>query len=288
MIELQQLIQLLTIAKYGTLSGATNELHISQPSLSRSMKALESELGVTLFDRTKNKITLNEAGNLALTYARHVIDDVTAMENVMQAYERSQHTLTIGTIAPGPLWSLTPLLMKQYPEMNISTEINVKDNLKEKLINNVYQLIVTMMPFDDDEILSIPYCEEQLFVTVPPAHPFAIHKKGVHLSDLAGETMLLYTEIGLWEERVINKLTKTTFIRQTERFAFQELVRASALPSFTTNLSIEDKTMHTDSTNRITVPLLDEVTKIQFYCSVTKKNQKYINTILQKSSNHNV
>ena len=41
-------------------------------------------------------------------------------------------------------------------------------------------------------------------------------------------------------------------------------------------------------TNPITVPLLDEMTKIQFCCSVTKRNQKYINLLLQKSSNHNV
>ncbi len=275
MVELQQLIHLITIAQVGTLSGATEILHISQPSLSRSMKSLEEELGVTLFNRTKNKLSLNQAGEIALTYAKHVIEDVNALENAMSAYERSLHTLTIGSIAPGPLWTLAPIMIKRFPEKNISTEINLKDDLKEKLIDNTYQLILTTVSLNDENIMSLPYCTERISVSVPPAHPFA-SQKGIHLSDLAGETMLLYTEIGLWEDHVVKKLTKTNFIRQTEIIAFQELVRASALPSFTTNLSTEDEFMPINTTNRIIVPLLDKEAHIQFFCCVLKKNEKYL------------
>ena len=250
MVESQQLIHLITIAQVGTLPGATEILHISQPSLSRSMKSLEEELGVTLFNRTKNKLSLNQAGEIALTYAKHVIEDVNALENAMSAYERSLHTLTIGSIAPGPLWTLAPIMIKRFPEKNISTEINLKDDLKEKLIDNTYQLILTTVSLNDENIMSLPYCTERISVSVPPAHPFA-SQKGIHLSDLAGETMLLYTEIGLWEDHVVKKLTKTNFIRQTEIIAFQELVRASALPSFTTNLSTEDEFMPINTTNQI-------------------------------------
>lgn len=276
MIELQQLLYFITIAQKGTLSGATEELNISQPSLSRSMKALEEELGITLFDRTKNRITLNQAGEIALVHARRIMENVTGLSNALAAYQRSLHTLTIGSIAPGPLWCVTPALMRCFPEMSVSAEINAKDNLPDLLENNTYQLIITTAPIEDDNITSIAYCEECLSVSVPPAHPFASRKDGIHLSDLAGETMLLYTEIGLWEERVVNRLTKTTFIRQTERTAFQELVRVSALPSFETNLSIEDDDMRTDTHNRVIVPLLDEEARIQFFCCTKRKNQAYL------------
>lgn len=278
MIELQQLVHFIAIAKCGTLSGAAEELNISQPSLSRSMKILENELGCLLFDRTKNKIILNEAGKLALSYAKHVIDDVNTMEQAMQAYERSLHTITIASVAPGPLWSLTPAMMKCFPKMNISTEINPKEDLKEKLTDNTYQLVVTIHPFDGD-IISIPYLEEQLFLTIPNGHPMCKHKEGIYISELADETILLYTEIGYWEERVISKMTGTNFIRQTERSAFQELVRMSGLPSFATNLSIKDEIMHTDLTNRTYIPLLDDDAKIQFYCSTTTKNRKYLDCL---------
>ena len=73
MYELNQLMQLAAIADAGTISAAAEELNISQPALSRSVQKLEEELGVRLFDRSKNKITLNETGELAVEYARKII-----------------------------------------------------------------------------------------------------------------------------------------------------------------------------------------------------------------------
>ena len=76
MFELYQLEQLLAVAKCGTLSNAAEQLHISQPALSRSMQRLENEIQVPLFIRRKNKIELNENGKLAVEYAKknHVSD----------------------------------------------------------------------------------------------------------------------------------------------------------------------------------------------------------------------
>ena len=54
MFELHQLEQLITVAECGTLSAAAEELHLSQPALSRSMQKLEAELQVPLFTRHKN------------------------------------------------------------------------------------------------------------------------------------------------------------------------------------------------------------------------------------------
>ena len=56
MIETEQLVQLAAFARYGTLSKAAEALHISQPSLSRTMQALEGELQASLFVRRKNRV----------------------------------------------------------------------------------------------------------------------------------------------------------------------------------------------------------------------------------------
>ncbi len=66
MLELNQLMQLLKIAECKTISSAAQQLHLSQPALSRSMQKLEDVLQVTLFDRQKNKISLNKNGELAV------------------------------------------------------------------------------------------------------------------------------------------------------------------------------------------------------------------------------
>lgn len=74
MIETYLLEQFEAFARCGTLLKASEELHISQPSLSRSMKKLENELGVSLFHRENSKITLNETGKLAADYARRTLE----------------------------------------------------------------------------------------------------------------------------------------------------------------------------------------------------------------------
>lgn len=69
MIEIYLLEQLSAFYEYGTLSAAAEHLNLAQPSLSRSMQKLESILGVTLFDRQKNRIVLNQTGILAAGHA---------------------------------------------------------------------------------------------------------------------------------------------------------------------------------------------------------------------------
>ena len=66
MIELAQLRHLAAFHQSGTLSQAAEELHISQPALSRSMQKLEEELQVPLFERQKNKLRLNANGQMAV------------------------------------------------------------------------------------------------------------------------------------------------------------------------------------------------------------------------------
>ena len=62
MIEIYLLEQLAAVAEHGTLIKAAEALYLSQPALSRSMKKLETQLGVSLFDRDNSKITLNKTG----------------------------------------------------------------------------------------------------------------------------------------------------------------------------------------------------------------------------------
>ena len=74
MIEFNQLEHLVSIAKNKTISEAAEELLISQPGLTRSMQRLEDDLGLSLFNRKKNKIELNENGKLAVEFAQNLLD----------------------------------------------------------------------------------------------------------------------------------------------------------------------------------------------------------------------
>ena len=77
--ELYELRQLITFAETGTLSEAAEILHLSQPALSRNMKKLEEDLGLTLFERTKNKLSLNKNGKYVLELAKKLLEDADSL-----------------------------------------------------------------------------------------------------------------------------------------------------------------------------------------------------------------
>lgn len=273
MFELYQLEQLLAVAEFGTLSVAAEHLHLSQPALSRSMKRLEEELQVPLFDRTKNKMSLNQNGKLAVEHAKKVLDDSKNMVAHLRAFERSRRTISIGSCAPAPLWEITPILSSMFPEMTISSAIIRHDQLLQGLRDNLYQMIVLTEPVNIPGFYCTAYGQEHLFFSLPPAHPLSGSEK-LHLKDLDGETMLLISEIGFWHDICIQKMPNTHFLIQEEPFAFMELVKASALPFFTTDLSMKrgDNEFH-----RIIIPIEDPEVNVTYYCLCrmeTKKNME--------------
>ena len=94
-MEFEQLRQLDAIARTGTISAAAAALHTSQPSVSRSMRALEHELGCELFERTRNHVELNEAGRLALRHARAILAEERRMRDAFAELTLTNRTLAI-------------------------------------------------------------------------------------------------------------------------------------------------------------------------------------------------
>lgn len=76
MIEMNLLAQFAAFADAGTLTRAAEQLHTSQPALTRAMKKLELELGVPLFVRSKNHLELTETGRYAVPYAKRVLQEI--------------------------------------------------------------------------------------------------------------------------------------------------------------------------------------------------------------------
>lgn len=275
MAELNQFYQLVAIADTGTLSKAAEIVHISQPALTRSIQKLEAEWNVTLFDRQKNKITLNQTGKLAVQYARRILDDVNTMTKTIQSYEKSLHTISVGSCAPGPLLVLLPELTERFYDMTLTSELNDIPFLLSGLENGNYQLIITDHEITTPDIVCHPFCTESLYLTVPPAHPLAGSTNGIYLDDLSGETMLLYKELGIWKERIVSEMKQTKFILQEQDEAFSALIQASALPAFASDLTLKYGDRWQNQ-NRLLLPILDPEAHVTFYCSVHKSQEIYL------------
>src|SRR5690606_30676702 len=85
------------IVTTGSLSAAARTVHLSQPAASRSLKALESELGVDLFERCGRRLVLAPAGRALLPRARALLHDLRdATRAVEEVAERGYHDVRIG------------------------------------------------------------------------------------------------------------------------------------------------------------------------------------------------
>ncbi len=261
MLELYQLEQLLVIAGAGTLSAAAEKLHLSQPAISRSMQRLERELQVPLFVRRKNRIELNENGLMAVEYARKILDQADSMVIGLREYDRRRHTISIGSCAPAPLWSLLPSMSYAYPQMTIASDIRDNDVLIRGLGSGTYQLIVLPFKTELEGALCVKYFEEHLFFSLPPSHPKA-GSKGLYFRDLNGEAMLLRPQLGFWARLHREMMPDTRFLVQQDSAAFYELVRASALPSFTSDVVIR---RDGPVPGRVIVPILDPEANAMFH-----------------------
>lgn len=270
MLELYQLRQLLAIEEYGNLSRAAEYLHLSQPALTRSVQRLEEELGVKLFDRAKNKIEFNEAGRLALNEAHKVMDAANSMKNLMRLYAQSLSTITVGACAPAGIWEITPVLTEQYPDKTIASEMKPSGQLIEGLKTGQYSLIITEEPVTEPGILCRHYMTEVLYVSLPPIHPLA-KRKSLKSEDLAGQTMLLFSELGVWQRIVDEKMQDVHFIVQSDRQALSDLVSAAVFPNFATNLSVRH---FIPAVDRINLPLTDPEASIRFYISARQQDRK--------------
>ena len=271
MLDLLELEQLSAFADCGTLSKAAENLHISQPTITRTMQHLEDVFGVPLFLRSKNHIALNETGWKAVEYARELLKDAKEAVEGVRAFDRSLHTINVSSCAPAPLWNLLPALSESFPGMTISSAIKNNVSVLDDLRSENCTLAVLPEGLAPEDYCSVPFLKENLSICVPPDHELAGYSE-LSFAELNGYNFLLGTRLGFWDDMCREKMTASRFLVQTDQFTLQELIRESSLPCFVTDLTAEDKETFG---GRIIIPITDREAKVTFHLVFTEENKKY-------------
>ena len=183
--------QLDAIARRGTISAAAEELHLSQPALSRSIRRLERELGQELFDRTHNSATLNDAGQLAVDHARNLLRDERMMLDAFADLARRQRTLLVGTVAPAPVWHLTALTVERFPGTLLNPVTLPEDEVERRLMNRSVDLAITLRPQILPTMRSTRIMAEDLYAFLPEGHRLAT-RDTVEASQVFGQFFLRF------------------------------------------------------------------------------------------------
>lgn len=282
MLDFTELEQLAAFADTGTLSMAAEKLHISQPTITRTMQHLEEVFGVSLFVRGKNKITLNNTGTVAVEQARKLLS---AADNALKAvrdFDKNLHTITVSSCAPAPLWYVLPALSLAYPDMTIASSIKSVPAICQDLDSESCQLAILPHDTQCGHYINIPFLKENLSVCVPASHDLA-GRSSVTFFELNGFNFLLNSEIGFWDEMCRIQMPASRFLVQTDQFEMEELIKESSLPCFTTNL-VEDS--HGLLADRIKIPVTDPEANVTYYLVCHSASIAYADAIKHVGALH--
>ncbi len=196
--ELRHLCYFVAVTEAGNnLSKAAKQLHIAQPPLSQRIKALEEELEVRLFDRTKRPLRLTAAGEAFLREGRLALEHLDRAIDLAQRASRGE----IGSLAVGVgsamANSLLPDILRLFRDRFPNVSLVLRELTTDQQIQQLrdYRLDVGFEnlpnPYDQDADLCFqPLMQESVVIALPEAHPLAAQAE-ISLADLAEESFVL-------------------------------------------------------------------------------------------------
>lgn len=197
-MTLTELKYIVAVARERHFGRAADACFVSQPTLSVAIKKLEDELGVLLFERRSNEVTVTPAGERIVAQASRVLAEAARIKEIAQeGKDPLVGALRVGviyTIGPYLLPHLVPRLLKDAPQMPLLLQENFTTRLLEMVKAGEIDVAIVALPLPESGLTMQPVYDEPFVVAVPRGHPWAKRARGgkaVATEELKDQTMLL-------------------------------------------------------------------------------------------------
>lgn len=198
-MDLKQLNAFIAVADLRSFSAAATKTGLSQPSLSRLLKQLETDMGVVLIDRYHRPLHLTEAGAFFYDKISTILTEIDTVTSMTQRLSAPSSVLNIGFV-PSVLYGLLPEIIATLKQSNPDIEVNLKDissyQQMDALKSGEIDIGFGRFAHQDAWIQQILLRHERYVVALPKAHPLA-HVREQRLIDLANNRLILYHQTHL-------------------------------------------------------------------------------------------
>lgn len=195
MIELRQLRYFVALAETLHFGRAAEQLHITQPPLSRQIAALEDALGVVLFARSSRQVELTAAGRHFHEQAVRVLDGLDAAVRTTQATARGERGVLRVGFTMSAAWNVLPALIKRYGDAYPDAEIQLSEvlprELNEALLSGRADLGIAF-PWQRPEGLEYLSIHAEPLCAVLPADHRLAPAALIDVGELAGEPFITF------------------------------------------------------------------------------------------------
>lgn len=237
------------IARLGSFTRASEELFLTQPTVSMQMKKLSDMVGVPLIEQVGKKIHLTPDGQELAQATREIfgimdryIMSVAERQGMKKGELRLMAITTASYFAPRLLGEFAKL----YPGIDVSLRVTNKEQVLASIANNLDDLYLLGQPPEDMDVVSTPIMDNPIVVLAAPDHPLA-HEQNISLSRVAQEPWLM-REKGSGTRNAIERCFDTEHITVRPRLELgsNEAIKQAIL----TGLGISALSRHTLTLNQ--------------------------------------
>jgi DNA-binding transcriptional LysR family regulator len=195
-VQLQQLAYFVAVADARHFTRAAEEVHVSQPSLSQQIRALEKELGAELFSRARGNIALTDAGEALLPLARRILADAdTARHEVQELAQLRRGRVRLGA-TPSLCTGLLPDVLRDFhgrhPGIHLFIEEGGSHDLVRQLARGALDLALVVLPLPSPSpaLTTIELFQEDLVAVSSAETPAP--RSPLRIADLEGRPMVMF------------------------------------------------------------------------------------------------
>src|SRR5579862_5063744 len=233
-LDSRQLRAFCALASSGSFTGAARALSVTQSAVSHAMKALESDVGCRLLDRTGKKVTLTEAGEALLVRAKRVVNEMRLMREEIEHLGKWGHGHLRFGASTTACQHLIPAVLREfkesYPQCVITIQPGDGPETLELLRANQIDFTISLQPKHEPQFHFRPLFTDELRFIVSPLHPWVKAGKVVQ-AEIARQNYILYDKAS-FTFRMIDRyfaaagIALHTSIELGSMEAIKELVKA--------------------------------------------------------------
>ena len=230
-MTLTELKYIIAVARERHFGRAAESCFISQPSLSVAVRKLEDELGVHLFERRFQEISLTPIGEAIVEQAQKVLDEVHHIEEIaLQGQDPLCGPLRLGvifTISPYLMPGLVHKMLQLAPKMPLILTENYTGELLEQLRAGQIDVAIMALPIHEPGLMLAPLYDEELVVAVPHNHPWA-NQSEIDREDVRSANLLLLGKGHCLRDQVL-AICPETNSKNRQTSSLQKTVEGSSL-----------------------------------------------------------
>ena len=206
-MRLRQIEVLHAIMQTGSVTGAAKLLNVSQPSVSTVLQHMEAQLGMQLFRRSGGRLKPSPEADALLPEVSDIFRRVNRLSQNARSLARGRlgRITVAGTLAlsNGYIVDAVSIFAKTHPEVDVTIHSLQTPDIIERVMSREINLGVCYGEINNSGLLTEELAKGAMICVMPEAHPLA-NKTHIHITDLAGETLITYDDGDVLRAKVEN------------------------------------------------------------------------------------